>query len=268
MWSQTQKLQAWDQGVADNRVMFELGYSVALWGESIVMASRNDDNYPNTRTGSVYVWRPLLDIKGIWSSDQWSQNQKLVCVEMQLYASNNFPDMTDMFFGNRVFARSIALHDTTLAVGIENLEVSKRINRETVFLFMLQESGDFTQLQNLFVGDKDCKYDMYNQKFGDTSVITSSDLCRRIWQLPAGDSIYNEYLGSDFKQVSTDCCNFNGSTPGPTIGAVTGRPVEERLAGSLAGALAAVAQGAKIIRVHDVAETVDALKVWRAATID
>lgn len=52
------------------------------------------------------------------------------------------------------------------------------------------------------------------------------------------------------------------------IGAVTGRPVEERLAGSLAGALAAVAQGARIIRVHDVAETVDALKVWRAATID
>jgi dihydropteroate synthase len=52
------------------------------------------------------------------------------------------------------------------------------------------------------------------------------------------------------------------------IGAVTGRPVEARMAGSLAGALAAVAQGARIVRVHDVAETVDALKVWRAATID
>ena len=52
------------------------------------------------------------------------------------------------------------------------------------------------------------------------------------------------------------------------IGAVTGRPVEQRLAGSLAGALAAVAHGAKIVRVHDVAETVDALKVWRAANID
>lgn len=50
------------------------------------------------------------------------------------------------------------------------------------------------------------------------------------------------------------------------IGAVTGRPVEQRLAGSLAGALAAVAQGARIVRVHDVAETVDALKVWQAAT--
>jgi dihydropteroate synthase len=50
------------------------------------------------------------------------------------------------------------------------------------------------------------------------------------------------------------------------IGAVTGRSVEQRLAGSLGGALAAVAQGARIIRVHDVAETVDALKIWQAAT--
>jgi dihydropteroate synthase len=49
------------------------------------------------------------------------------------------------------------------------------------------------------------------------------------------------------------------------IGAVTGRPVEERMAGSVAGALAAVAHGARIVRVHDVAETVDALKVWHAA---
>lgn len=50
------------------------------------------------------------------------------------------------------------------------------------------------------------------------------------------------------------------------IGAVTGKPVDQRLAGSLAGALAAVANGAKIVRVHDVAETIDALKVWLAAT--
>lgn len=48
------------------------------------------------------------------------------------------------------------------------------------------------------------------------------------------------------------------------IGALTGRPVEQRMAGSLAGALAAVMQGARIVRVHDVAETVDALKVWQA----
>lgn len=49
------------------------------------------------------------------------------------------------------------------------------------------------------------------------------------------------------------------------IGAVTGKPVEQRLAGSIGGALAAVAHGAQVVRVHDVAETVDALKVWQAA---
>lgn len=51
------------------------------------------------------------------------------------------------------------------------------------------------------------------------------------------------------------------------IGAITGKPLEQRLAGSLAGALAAVAHGARIVRVHDVAETVDAFKVWQAAAI-
>jgi dihydropteroate synthase len=49
-----------------------------------------------------------------------------------------------------------------------------------------------------------------------------------------------------------------------TIGALTGRPVDERGAGSLAAALAAVSRGASLVRVHDVRETVDALKVWRA----
>jgi len=47
-----------------------------------------------------------------------------------------------------------------------------------------------------------------------------------------------------------------------TLGVLTGRPVGERLAASVAAALAAVRQGAAIVRVHDVAETVDALKVW------
>jgi dihydropteroate synthase len=50
-----------------------------------------------------------------------------------------------------------------------------------------------------------------------------------------------------------------------TLGAITGREVGQRQAASLAAALAAVACGARIVRVHDVAATVDALKVWRAA---
>ncbi len=48
------------------------------------------------------------------------------------------------------------------------------------------------------------------------------------------------------------------------IGALAGEaPVSERLGGSLAVALKAAEQGAQIIRVHDVAETVQALKIWR-----
>ncbi|HSY26842.1 MAG TPA: dihydropteroate synthase [Burkholderiaceae bacterium] len=50
------------------------------------------------------------------------------------------------------------------------------------------------------------------------------------------------------------------------IGGITGKPIEARLAGSLAAALAATVQGARILRVHDVAETVDALNVWQVAT--
>jgi dihydropteroate synthase len=48
------------------------------------------------------------------------------------------------------------------------------------------------------------------------------------------------------------------------IGAVTGRPVEERLAGSLAMALLALLGGATILRVHDVRETKDVIAVWEA----
>jgi dihydropteroate synthase len=49
------------------------------------------------------------------------------------------------------------------------------------------------------------------------------------------------------------------------LGTVTGRPVDQRLVPSVAAALAAVVQGARVVRVHDVAATVDALKVWQAA---
>lgn len=48
------------------------------------------------------------------------------------------------------------------------------------------------------------------------------------------------------------------------LGAVTGRPVQERQAASAAAALLAAERGAGIIRVHDVAATKDALAVWQA----
>jgi dihydropteroate synthase len=47
------------------------------------------------------------------------------------------------------------------------------------------------------------------------------------------------------------------------IGDLTGKGVDNRAAGSVAAALFALNHGAQIVRVHDVAQTVDAIKVWR-----
>jgi dihydropteroate synthase len=49
-----------------------------------------------------------------------------------------------------------------------------------------------------------------------------------------------------------------------TLGQVTGRAVGERVPASVAAALMAVERGARLVRVHDVSATVDALKVWCA----
>jgi dihydropteroate synthase len=48
------------------------------------------------------------------------------------------------------------------------------------------------------------------------------------------------------------------------IGTLTGRAQGERVHGSVAAALIAARYGANLLRVHDVAATVDALKVWNA----
>jgi len=50
-----------------------------------------------------------------------------------------------------------------------------------------------------------------------------------------------------------------------SLAKITGRASDDRVAASVAAALAAVARGACWVRVHDVRATVDALAVWRAA---
>ncbi|WCM91365.1 dihydropteroate synthase [Acidovorax sp. NCPPB 2350] len=52
-----------------------------------------------------------------------------------------------------------------------------------------------------------------------------------------------------------------------SLGAVTELPVEDRLVPSIAAALLSVERGARIVRVHDVQETVAALRVWQAARL-
>ncbi|RYF01538.1 MAG: dihydropteroate synthase [Comamonadaceae bacterium] len=49
-----------------------------------------------------------------------------------------------------------------------------------------------------------------------------------------------------------------------SLGAVTGLPVDQRLGASVAAAVLSVERGASIVRVHDVRDTVAALKVWNA----
>ena len=63
---------------------------------------------------------------------------------------------------------------------------------------------------------------------------------------------------------SLGCPIVVGASRKRTIGALSGEaPADKRLGGSIAFALKAVEQGAQILRVHDVFETVQALKVWR-----
>ncbi|KPV97679.1 Dihydropteroate synthase [Pseudoalteromonas sp. P1-9] len=66
----------------------------------------------------------------------------------------------------------------------------------------------------------------------------------------------------EFKMMG--CEVLAGLSRKSMIGNLLGRDVDQRLAGSVAGALIAAQKGAKIIRVHDVTETADALNVWQA----
>jgi len=63
---------------------------------------------------------------------------------------------------------------------------------------------------------------------------------------------------------SLGCPLVIGPSRKRTIGALSGEaPVDKRLGGSIAFALKGAEQGAQIVRVHDVFETVQALRVWR-----
>jgi dihydropteroate synthase len=75
---------------------------------------------------------------------------------------------------------------------------------------------------------------------------------------------HNLTLLKHLRQLHADLPFLVGLSRKSLIGHLTGRPVEQRLAGSLGGALASWLAGAKVLRVHDVAATKDALTVFRA----
>jgi dihydropteroate synthase len=64
--------------------------------------------------------------------------------------------------------------------------------------------------------------------------------------------------------ATVGCAVVVGTSRKGFLGALTGRPIPGRMTASVVSALAAVARGADVVRVHDVGPMVDALKVWGA----
>ncbi len=60
------------------------------------------------------------------------------------------------------------------------------------------------------------------------------------------------------------CVVLIGTSRKGFLGKITGRPVLERASASAASSLVACLQGARVVRVHDVAPMVDTIKVWTA----
>ena len=58
------------------------------------------------------------------------------------------------------------------------------------------------------------------------------------------------------------CAVLIGTSRKGFLGALTGRPVAERATASVVSSLAAATRGAHVVRVHDVAPMVDAIKIW------
>jgi len=69
---------------------------------------------------------------------------------------------------------------------------------------------------------------------------------------------FHQFCQHDFAVVA-------GISRKNSLGQITGRDIGHRVTASVSAALMAVERGAKIVRVHDVAETVDAVKIWSAA---
>ena len=69
---------------------------------------------------------------------------------------------------------------------------------------------------------------------------------------------FQEFCQHDFPVVA-------GISRKSSLGQITGRDMAHRMTASVSAALMAVERGAKIVRVHDVAETMDAVKIWSAA---
>jgi dihydropteroate synthase len=62
--------------------------------------------------------------------------------------------------------------------------------------------------------------------------------------------------------ASLECAVVIGTSRKGFLGAITGRPLDQRMTASVVSSLAAAVSGASVVRVHDVGPMADAIKVW------
>jgi len=126
----------------------------------------------------------------------------------------------------------------------------------------MQESPSYADVANEVVSELSCSIDMFLR-----SGVSKDKIIVDPGFGFAKDTGHNIALlrGLD-KLVSMGYPLLAGLSRKSFIGAITGKAVEDRLAGTLAATAIAYKHGAKIFRVHDVKETVDFLKVLTAIT--
>lgn len=146
------------------------------------------------------------------------------------------------------------------------LEIAGRLNLPTCIMHM---QGQPRTMQTNPHYD-DVVQDVYQFLTDRTQACLAAGIAKEniIWDMGFGFGKTVQHNYKLLQQLAQFCESgypvLAGLSRKSMIGAVLDKPVTERVVGSVAGALIAAQNGATILRVHDVAATADALKVWQA----
>ena len=146
------------------------------------------------------------------------------------------------------------------------LEIAGQLNLPTCIMHM---QGQPRTMQTNPHYD-DVVQDVYQFLTDRTQACLAAGIAKEniIWDMGFGFGKTVQHNYKLLQQLSHFCESgypaLEGLSRKSMIGAVLDKPVTERVVGSVAGALIAAQNGATILRVHDVAATADALKVWQA----
>ena len=146
------------------------------------------------------------------------------------------------------------------------LEIAGQLNLPTCIMHM--QGQPHTMQTNPHYDD--VVQDVYQFLIDRTQACLAAGIAKEniIWDMGFGFGKTVQHNYKLLQQLARFCENgypvLAGLSRKSMIGAVLDKPVTERVVGSVAGALIAAQNGATILRVHDVAATADALKVWQA----